>query len=89
MFCPNRSRRVSSGIPSRGAPLAHRLAALIGEAEGVEAAREQQAERPAVRGTVPLAPQEQQPRRQQDLPTVVEPDLGAGSSDLDVPDFLK
>mgnify|MGYP006964492298 CR=1 FL=1 len=46
-------------------------------------------ERPAVRGTVPLAPQEQQPRRQQDLPTVVEPDLGAGSSDLDVPDFLK
>ncbi|MCM3480171.1 cell division protein FtsZ [Micrococcus luteus] len=49
----------------------------------------QQAERPAVRGTVPLAPQEQQPRRQQDLPTVVEPDLGAGSSDLDVPDFLK
>ncbi|WP_180535737.1 cell division protein FtsZ [Micrococcus luteus] len=48
-----------------------------------------QAERPAVRGTVPLAPQEQQPRRQQDLPTVVEPDLGAGSSDLDVPDFLK
>ena len=38
---------------------------------------------------VPLAPQEQQPRRQQDLPTVVEPDLGAGSSDLDVPDFLK
>ncbi|MEY8814771.1 cell division protein FtsZ [Micrococcus luteus] len=49
----------------------------------------QQAERPAVRGTVPLPPQEQQPRRQQDLPTVVEPDLGAGSSDLDVPDFLK
>ncbi|MCK1800121.1 cell division protein FtsZ [Micrococcus sp. GPGPB33] len=52
-------------------------------------AQPQQAERPAVRGTVPLAPQEQQPRRQQDLPTVVEPDLGAGSSDLDVPDFLK
>ena len=52
-------------------------------------AQPQQAERPAVRGTVPLAPQEQQPRRQQDLPTVVEPDLGAGSSDLDVPAFLK
>lgn len=52
-------------------------------------AQPQQAEHPAVRGTVPLAPQEQQPRRQQDLPTVVEPDLGAGSSDLDVPDFLK
>ncbi|UTX33772.1 cell division protein FtsZ [Micrococcus luteus] len=52
-------------------------------------AQSQQAERPAVRGTVPLAPQEHQPRRQQDLPTVVEPDLGAGSSDLDVPDFLK
>ena len=26
-------------------------------------------------------------RRQQDLPAVVEPELGAG--DLDVPDFLK
>ena len=34
--------------------------------------------------------QQQAPRRaQQDLPTVVEPDLGSGGSDLDVPDFLK
>ena len=65
-------------IPDDSGRSAERLRALM-----------QQAERPAVRGTVPLAPQEQQPRRQQDLPTVVEPDLGAGSSDLDVPDFLK
>ncbi len=34
--------------------------------------------------------QQQAPRRaQEDLPTVVEPDLGSGGSDLDVPDFLK
>lgn len=43
-------------------------------------------------GTVPTQSGQQgqqQSRPRPELPTVVEPDLGAGSSDLDVPDFLK
>ena len=65
------------------------------QAQPAQQEQPQQVQPQSVRGTVPLAPQQpQQPqqteqRRQQDLPTVVEPDLGAGSSDLDVPDFLK
>ena len=68
-----------------GAPQQH-------QAQPAQQEQPQQVQPQSVRGTVPLAPQQPQQteqRRQQDLPTVVEPDLGAGSSDLDVPDFLK
>lgn len=59
------------------------------QAQPAQQEQPQQVQPQSVRGTVPLQPQQPEQRRQQDLPTVVEPDLGAGSSDLDVPDFLK